>query len=386
MSEYQYYEFRAVDQPLDIDSQKKLRGITSRGEITSTSLTCVYNYGDFKGSPVELMKKYFDGHVYVTNWGTRRLMLKLPLALPDKAAIEPFLADEVVELHETKTHRVIDFNLNEEEGGDGWEEGEGWLGGLLRLRDELMAGDLRCLYLGWLAGVGLGMVGEDAIEPPVPAGLKRLTATQVSFVEFCWLDPHLLGVAAEASEDELPPGDTPEDTANWLDVLEVAEKDAMLARLMNGEGAKLTIELRSRFRLERAKSKGPVEPSAKPRRTAGELVAATEQRAEQEKQRKAELAAVARAELDRKNAALREARLVSLVGREDELWQQAETAVASRSTKQYDHAIEVINDLRGVATLAGGSDAFVARLRALLEKHKNKKTFVARFKTYPGLH
>ena len=32
MSEYQYYEFRAIDKPLDKKAMAELRGITSRGD------------------------------------------------------------------------------------------------------------------------------------------------------------------------------------------------------------------------------------------------------------------------------------------------------------------------------------------------------------------
>ena len=58
MSEYQYYEFRAVDKPLDTRAQAALRRITSRGEITPTSLVNEYHWGDFRGDPDQL-----DGQV-----------------------------------------------------------------------------------------------------------------------------------------------------------------------------------------------------------------------------------------------------------------------------------------------------------------------------------
>ena len=39
MSEYQYYDFRALDRPLTSRQQSALRAISSRAEITSTSFT-----------------------------------------------------------------------------------------------------------------------------------------------------------------------------------------------------------------------------------------------------------------------------------------------------------------------------------------------------------
>ena len=49
MSEYQYYEFQALDKPLTKQQQKELRSLSSRAEITATSFVNEYNYGDFRG-------------------------------------------------------------------------------------------------------------------------------------------------------------------------------------------------------------------------------------------------------------------------------------------------------------------------------------------------
>ena len=48
MSEYQYYEFQAIDKPLSQKDQEMLRDISSRAQITSTSFVNEYNYGDLK--------------------------------------------------------------------------------------------------------------------------------------------------------------------------------------------------------------------------------------------------------------------------------------------------------------------------------------------------
>jgi hypothetical protein len=51
MSEYQYYEFRAIDRPLDGEAQRALRAISSRARITATSFVNEYEWGDLKGDP-----------------------------------------------------------------------------------------------------------------------------------------------------------------------------------------------------------------------------------------------------------------------------------------------------------------------------------------------
>src|SRR6478672_5663909 len=53
MSEYQYYEFQAIDKPLTKQQMAELRAISTRAEITPTRFTNEYNFGSFKGDPTE---------------------------------------------------------------------------------------------------------------------------------------------------------------------------------------------------------------------------------------------------------------------------------------------------------------------------------------------
>jgi hypothetical protein len=78
MSEYQYYEFQAIDRPLSEADRQALRDLSTRARITATSFTNSYEWGDFKGDPAKLMERWFDLHLYLANWGSRRLMIRLP--------------------------------------------------------------------------------------------------------------------------------------------------------------------------------------------------------------------------------------------------------------------------------------------------------------------
>src|SRR5215813_14164323 len=60
MSEYQYYEFRAIDRPLTKKQVGELRRYSSRAEITATSFSVEYNWVGFKGNPHQWMEKYFQ--------------------------------------------------------------------------------------------------------------------------------------------------------------------------------------------------------------------------------------------------------------------------------------------------------------------------------------
>ena len=87
MSEYQYYEFQALDRPLTRKDMDELRRYSSRAQITPSSFVNVYDYGDFRGDPEELVEKYFDAFLYLANWGTRWLMLRMPRKLLDPKTV-----------------------------------------------------------------------------------------------------------------------------------------------------------------------------------------------------------------------------------------------------------------------------------------------------------
>ena len=98
MSEYQYYEFQAIDRQLTDEEQKALRGYSGRARINPTRFVNSYSYGDFRGDESEWMAKYFDAFVYMANWGTHRLMLRLPASLlpSESSSLEFYIVREFV--------------------------------------------------------------------------------------------------------------------------------------------------------------------------------------------------------------------------------------------------------------------------------------------------
>ncbi len=259
MSEYQYYESQAIDKPLDAKAMAALREITSRAEITSTRLTNEYHWGDFKGDPNKLMDKYFDAFLYFANWGTHRLMFRIPRASADPKALKKYCVTDRVKMRSSTTQLVLDFWSPEDCDEGEWRAWQ--LSSLLPIRADLMSGDWRCLYLAWLSAVQYEELDEDAKEPPVPPGLQTFSAPLTDFAEFLYLDAKLIEVAAEASP-ELPSGPSRDEMAPWVAALPEAEKNKMLVRIMRGEN--LSGELVARFRRQQA-----------PRATAGGAVPRT---------------------------------------------------------------------------------------------------------------
>jgi hypothetical protein len=376
VSEYQYYEFLAVDRPLTEREMQELRAVSSRAVITPTRFTNHYEWGNFKGDPRAWMERYFDAFLYFANWGTHELMLRLPRRLLDPATAKRYCRGEAASARVKGEHVILEF-LSEEEGSDWFEEDEdGSLSSLVPLRADIAAGDLRTLYLGWLLCAQAGELDDAEEEPPCPPGLGRLSAALEAFVTFMRIDRDLLEAAAAGSleaEETLPA----EDVERWVSALPEAEKRALLVRLIRGDEPHLRAELVRRFRNSRAAS--PSDTTAG-RRTVGELLGAAKQRTEERRRREAERAARERARQEREAAEARERHLTSLARRETEAWGEVEALIATKQPGKYDAAVALLRDLRELAVRSGRREEVEARLGRLHEQHAKKPSLISRLR------
>ena len=172
MSEYQYFEFQAIDRPLSKKEMAELRSYSTRARITPTSFVNDYSWGDFKGDADVWMDKYFDAFLYLANWGTRILKLRLPDRLLNAKTARLYAVGEHTAARVRNGNVIISFHSENEDVEDSVES-EGSLASLISVRSELAHGDLRALYLGWLLCVQNGELDPDSLSPPVPAGLTK---------------------------------------------------------------------------------------------------------------------------------------------------------------------------------------------------------------------
>jgi hypothetical protein len=201
MSEYQYYEFQAIDRPLSGADQEALRALSTRARISATSFTNSYEWGDFKGDPARLMENWFELHLYLANWGSRRLMIRWPARLLDRHLLGAFLGEvDYAELRVVGQNLILDIVCEEVESED-WDDGSGWLAALAPLRSDVLGGDLRLFYLLWLTAVEAGVFEPD--EPEPMPGIGPMTGALEAFADFFNIDPDLVAAAAERSADPL---------------------------------------------------------------------------------------------------------------------------------------------------------------------------------------
>lgn len=375
MSEYQYYEFVAIDRPLTRNEMAELRSRSSRATITATSFVNEYNWGDLKADPADWMRRYFDAFVYTANWCSCRLALRLPHHAFNKAELKRFATDYALTIDGSDTHWIIDWSLNEGQDYERFdlETGQGWMGRLMPLRDELLRGDLRPLYLGWLAGVSAGEVGDNAVEPEVPPGMSQLSAAQQALVEFLEIDSDLVAAAAAGSQEIEDYWQDDDSVEVWVAELRRNEIETVFNLLLQGASQQAERWVKTEY-LAWLKESGTRESSpAKPRKVAELRTLAKEAeklRLEREEKERAQQEAERRKQ--------REAYLLTLSADFDRHWNAIHQHAERGTASGYDEAKRAIVDLADAYALASNRNAFDKALRRFMVRHAKRGALVRR--------
>jgi hypothetical protein len=367
MSEYQYYEFQAIDRPLDAAAQLALRSISSRAQITGTSFTNHYEWGDLKGDPRKFMERWFDLHLYLANWGGRRLMMRAPERFLKRADIDPFLRElDWVDVWTSGPNLIVDMHRDEVEGDDGWSDGGGRLAALAPLRGDVLSGDLRLFYLLWLTAVQNELVSDDEVEP-LP-GIGPLTGALEAFAEFFDIDRDLVEAAAESGAGDVTI--SKDSLREALAAISDSEKTELLLRLLEGD-SHVAAELKSRIRGTRPAQSAPHRTVGALRSRAQEIAEARErasaERREAERRRQAE-------EIEKS----RRLRLQALKQRGAGVWREIEEEIERRNESGYDRAAGLLFDLQALAAEEGSRGEFARRLASIRTRHEKKRKFIER--------
>lgn len=372
MSEYQYYEFQAIDRPLTGADQEALRALSTRARITASSFTNTYEWGDFKGDQVKLMETWFDLHLYLANWGSRRLMIRWPAKLIDRSLLDAFLGEvDCAEWRSAGQNLVLDIAFDEIETED--DDGSGWLAALAPLRADVLGGDLRLFYLLWLSAVEADVFEPD--EPEPMPGIGPMTGALEAFADFFNIDRDLVAAAGERVADPLahePASSKPVEAL--IAAMTEPEKTEFLMRLFDGDPhveAELRALVRHRLQSETDTQKIQARTVSDLRMRAGAILQAR-------KRALAEKAATERKQREKEAEQSRRARLEAIARRAESVWREIETEIERRNAAGYDKAASLLLDLETISKEAGTVEDFTRRLQDIRHRHAQKARLVER--------
>ena len=376
MSEYQRYEFMTIDRPLTRAQLDAVNSLSSHIEASSTHALIEYHWGDFKHNPIKVLHEFFDGFLYWANWGSPQLAFRFPHGILPNDLIDGYDLEDFVTFTRHPDYDILDIHFGEMEAPDEWTEYE--LGSLIAIRDELMEGDLRALYIVWLAAQ-IMIEGYDEEEheneeedweisvPPVPPGFGTLTAAQSSLAELLQVPQELLVAAARHSKAAAP--STGDDVAAWVKLLPPDRQNEYLVRLAHNEPGLSRLLVRELRELGQDKARAA--PSTGEHVTYATMLAesrAIRARLEREK-REQEQAARLR-------------HLQEIHTHQNAYWQQVDQAVMRGTGTGYDEALRLLIELREAADQFKETQKFQDRFRAWVRPHLRRPAFVKRLQAH----
>jgi len=378
MSEYQRYEFMTIDRPLTRVQLDAVNTLSSHIEASSTYALIEYHWGDFKHDPIKVLHEFFDGFLYWANWGSPQLAFRFPHGILPADLIDGYDLEDFVTFTRYPDYDILDIHFGEMQGPDEWTAYE--LGSLIAIRDELMEGDLRALYIVWLAAQ-IMIEGYDEEEnedeeeeedweisvPPVPPGFGTLTAAQQALAELLQVPQELLVAAARHSKAAAPSAG--DDFAAWVKLLPSERQNDYLVRLAHNEPGLSRLLVRELRELGQDKTRAAS--------STGEHVTYATLLVES----KAIRAQLEREKREQEQAA-RLRHLQEIHDQQDAYWQQVEQAVMRGTGTGYEEALQLLVELRAATEQFKETQQFQERFHAWVRPHLRRPAFVKRLQAH----
>lgn len=371
MSEFQHVEFRAVDRPLNDQELAFAELQSSRADVSRWGLSVDYHYSCFRGDVDRLLRQGYDVFLRYANYGEREIRIRLPHGLPFRKSLFSKYIDgtQLSWIKDPKGPGGILslcplFELGEQ--GEVWEF-DAFLAAVIQIRERLIGGDLRALYLLWLCAVcDKENDPDEIVEPPVPHGISDLFNDFDNLSEFYGLNPLLLSAAG--MDVEAAPSDQAgvNRVQSWAETIEPQRAKELLVQLVTSDALTLKRNLLAEIR----DSQSPKNwPSTNLKRTYAELLHQAEF-LKKEADAKAKSKAEAQAKRDAKKAeADRQLKIKEMIKDPQKWLRTAEKLVNQRGTDNYKAAADILSDLR--EAIGGEKGEKMARRKAAQLAAKN---------------
>ena len=348
MSEYQHVMFRAVDAPLTDKQLAFAEKQSSRADVTRWSLAVDYHYSSFRGDVDGLLRRGYDVYLQYANYGCREIRIRLPHGLPATKSVWSQYIDgeQVCWKKDAKGKAGILKLFPFHEPGELEEvwEFEKYIDSAIFLRERLMAGDLRPLYMFWVCGAADDYNDPaEVCEPPVPHGIEEMAKLASEFMEFYDLDPLLLEVAGE---DLPPPPSSTSSESNlsqWLSGLDGKRAKELLREFLGSD----TLGLKTKLLAEiRSSERSEAWPTTEKNRSFAELLSRAEELRSKENAKAARRAETKKKREAEKAERERQQRMSEMQKAPKKWLKEAEQLVEIRGTDNYEAAADILADLR----------------------------------------
>lgn len=363
MSEYQFYEFCAIDKPLTKQQMQNLRLLSSRASISSRRATFVYNYGDFRGDEKQLMTDYFDFMVYISSFGTKFLMIKIPSEFYDKEKFAPYFVSEEIDHWSVNSGKDVIIELRTNLEYPEWAEGEGWADELLPLREELMNGDPRPLFLAWINPATYLSDSKHPPSAPIPCGLNELTKAQTELLDLFDIDYAFIAAAAKYSNNI---NQSSYDLSKQIDKLSNLEKNNFLIDLSRDNMNLNKLSLRLKKKLTSLAKADSVEYSEYELKSISIEVLIKEADLWREMKKREDELEAQKAKANFLN---------DLDGRQLQVWKDVYEYIEMKKSRYYDEAIILIKQLFELAEFKNDWGTYNKNITNILKKYSNFRAF-----------
>ncbi|MFK7949257.1 MAG: hypothetical protein AB8G11_16820 [Saprospiraceae bacterium] len=380
MAEFQAYKFRAVDTPLSSQARKEVGSLSSRSQVSSTSASFVYHYGDFRGNPMNVLRQHFDLYMYFANWGTRQLMIKLPIDAVDYWELKKYEIEASdyatcgISLNKSSKYVIIDIEWNDEEGG-GWMDIDDYdLSDFVAIREAILNGDYSALFVYWLKIANMKAdpdfeydeYDEDFQEaetetPPIPSQIIKNQRQLIPFTNFFEIDKDLVGATIQAAKQF---GQTTQeiDYSELLQNMNETDKDTFLMQVLDGT-PRVDVQLK-KYLQQFAKANKTTENTTTLSAIADLQILATEERI-----------AAERAEKARKHRL----KIEKTAKDETTIWKSVYFNLDRKTGSSYDLAVGMLVDLKDLAIYRDDLLTFQQKMDDIKDSYGRSKALARRF-------
>ncbi len=370
MGQYQIVKFRAVDRPLTDKQMEFMDRQSSRANFTKWEFEVEYHYSSFNGNIDQMLRNGYDIFLTYSNYDYREVRMRLPGGLPfSKSVCSKYINAEGLRWAADKSGKsgILALTPYLEEAYEPVWEFDDYLDAIAKLREMLIAGDLRALYVLWLCNAMCSSDhDESTIEPPVPHGLRTVPDEATDLLAFFEVDPLLVDAAAIGIPPFSAQGSQNDSVNAWLNKLTELRRIEIIQRLLSEDPVALKAELLSEVRESKLAVTWPVEP---PSRTIAQLLKSCEllRQKEDEKEKKQADAKVKREAA--KAEKQRQARMVEMKSAPDTWLKKASKLVEERGTENYREAASILADLREALSSEQGNKITRQHAAHLVQKY-----------------